>query len=484
MAVAVLAAGLWACPGTWRAAQAQGARTASALVSRADRLRTDGDTPVRDAGALVEESTTTLKCPTTGQNKAATDLGDRQKIAPVRPTITLAATDGVWTRTVADESANDERSVGFNVANADQITWKILGADGKAMMSAKDGKPVEGTVECKGKGSAYATLPRGALRPGNYTIEATATNGETTKSVPARGPVHVMHRGVAFVVGVDRYAAQGRLWHAADDAVSMRTLLLERGYSERNIVHVIVRAQAGADDPGTIETDIGGQPDRIAAGSLKKVRAAVNAAYERFKDIAMDAKAIHAIVFFAGHGQTNETTKQHDSLWPDGTTSPSADWVVGLEEFMAANRSGAAVPPLVVSIFDAYRNGAAKYEVKPEFKGTEAKLQALNSCLPGQRSYETGSSQTLKYNDPPVADGTPVANGLFTFALVHAFRTCGPDATLETAWAKAAEVLKKLVADAKASGIIQAGQDQSLRDPSDLAYRYRKPIHAAAPTKP
>jgi hypothetical protein len=401
---------------------------------------------------------------------------------------------------------NDNILIGYDPPQAKLMAW--------AVYDAKDNK-VEGTDRAPlAPPLDGIAIPAGKLRIGSYTVRVQLWDSNDPNQTPATHniPVRIAPRAVAFIVGINYYpqsSGMPPLQHAADDAMALRNKLIQKGYAPENIIYLI-----GRNDSGTPEVRTNGlqNPRSETPNDLSEVRRVgqlngiarkkyVDTAFDNFLNVLRARQAVHALIFFAGHGTNVPATLggsggalnvDHLIMADDEKDAPAKLWVYAWPTRIKGSIKWctAEAPATVMCIYDACRNGtrAVFDALPPELRSDDRAVvaSALFSCQKGEQANENVTT------DPKLAvayQNEVFNNGFFTYALLKGLDEL-PDggARLPDVIDKAGSVLSALVQQTSEKNRLASGgqkpysERQSLRPKDDLR-RWEDPLYVIYPVQ-
>ncbi len=401
---------------------------------------------------------------------------------------------------------NDDILIEYDSPQAKLMAWTVLDSKGNKVEGSERAPlapPLDGI-----------SIPAGKLKLGKYTVRVQlwdSTDATQTPSVQDVA-VRVAPRAVAFIVGINYYpalSAMPSLAHAADDAMSLRAKLIEKGYAPENIIYVV-----GRNDTGTPEVKTNGlqNPKSDTPNDLSETRRTgqlngivrkkyVDTAFESFLNVLRLRKAVHALVYFAGHGTNVPAALQgtsgalnadHLIMADDEKTAPAKIYVYSWPQRIKASVTWGSKenPATVMCIYDACRNGTAAVfdALPPQLRSDDGAVvaSALFSCQKGEQANENMTS------DPKLAvayKNEVFQNGFFTYALLKGLDELpesGP--RLPDVIEKAGSVLATLVQQTPEKNRLASGaskpysERQSLRPRDDLK-RWEDAIYVIYPVQ-
>ncbi len=405
--------------------------------------------------------------------------------------------DGTGSRSLVfnanDAGRNADTIVEFDPQGIKLIAWDVVDSRGNVVPGTErtpKPPPLDGKLQ----------IEDGRLSVGAYTIRVRLWDSDDASQAPARADVkiRVAVRAVAFVVGINYYGTGEfrtlPLRHAADDAMSIRAKLIERGYAPENIVYVVGRNDSGTPEMRTnglqnvksttpndlSETKRPGQRFGLATSKV------VAAAFDTFLKVLEQRKARHVLIFFAGHG-TNVTASlgtrtalnvDHLIMADDDPSAPARvyvwEWPTRVKNLV--NWGSKDTPVTVMCVYDACRNGTkAPFDAAPPDLSSDdgaVLCSALFSCRKGEQANENLD------DDPKLAisyNGEVFKNGFFTYALLKALDELPPASVrMPDVITRANAILAQLVGQSQEKNKAVASAEkpyferQSLRPTNDL----------------
>ncbi len=387
---------------------------------------------------------------------------------------------------------NDDILIEYDSPQAKLMAWSVLDSRGNKVDGTERtplAPPLDGIA-----------IPAGKLKMGRYTIRVQLWDSTDSAQTPAVQdvPVRIAPRAAAFIVGINYYpktSGQPPLEHAADDAMSLRAKLIEKGYAPENIIYV-----TGRNDTGTPEVKTNGlqNPKSETPNDLSEVRRTgqlnglvskkyVDRAFESFLNVVRARKAIHALVFFAGHGTNVPASLEgtsgalnvdHLIMADDEARAPAKLYVYEWPTRIKASVTWGSkeTPATVMCIYDACRTGtkAVFDALPPQLRSDDGAVvaSALFSCQKGEQANENVTT------DPKLAvayQNEVFQNGFFTYSLLKGIDELPEGgARLPDVIEKAGSVLAALVQQTSEKNKVASGlqkpysERQSLRPRDDL----------------